>query len=116
TPARSPPEGGHYRLDVEDLNPRLERLDRIAAGRGAVLVRDVAGVAEVDNRLGDEAVVQLLRAVDLVAAGDAGRVEMEDPLDVVFDRRGDVAFHDLRVIDVEKHLHVRRVDALAHLE
>src|SRR5438445_226006 len=83
----------------ENLHPGCERLERIPAGRRTVLVRDVAGVAEIDNRLRDEAVVQFLRAVELVAAGDAGAVEVMNPLDVVLDRRRDVPFHDLRVVD-----------------
>ena len=53
----------------------------IVAHGGRVLVRHVAGEPQVRDRLHDEAVVQLLRVVDLLPARVAAGVEVADPLD-----------------------------------
>src|SRR5205085_6853859 len=70
---------------IEDVEAPPQALDRIAARRRAVLVRDVAGEPELGDRLRDEAPVQLLRLVELVPAGHAGRVEMGDERKVLPD-------------------------------
>ena len=79
-------------------------------------MRHVALEARVDDRLHDRRVVELLRLVDLVAAGNAGRVVMADQLVVLPDRGDDVPFHHLRVVDVVEQLHARGVDRLDDLE
>src|SRR5690606_14625132 len=95
---------------------RLDGLAQCGGGfaRGDELVRDEAREAEVRDGGGDRAVVQLLRAVQLVAAGHAGGVEMRDVLAVVADGADDVALHDLHVVDVVEQLHAWRRDGLDH--
>src|SRR5262249_51985768 len=100
------------RLNRADLHRTLQLRERIVPLARRVLVRHEACVAEIGDRFHHEVVVQLLRVVDLVPAGVAARVEVADPLEVVTDVAGDVAVHDLRVVDVEEDLHPRRVDAL----
>src|SRR5213078_2320128 len=63
---------------------------------------------------GDGVPVQLLRAVQLMAAGHPTRVEVPDGCRVVADRPDDVAFHDLHVINVVEQLHAWRRHAFHH--
>src|SRR5690606_1897605 len=58
-------------------------------------------------------VVDLLRAVDLVAGRHAGDVEVSDPAARLADSAREIAIHDLQVIDIADELDVRRIDALA---
>src|SRR3989441_6391815 len=89
-----------------------QRSQRIA--RRYELVGDVAGEAGRGDGPRDGVVVELLRVVELVAAGHAARVEVADVLVRVPDGADDVAFHDLHVIDVEQQLHAGRVDRPHH--
>ena len=79
-------------------------------------MREVAGVAGLVNGFHDGGPLQFLRRVELVAAGDAARVVVADPLLVVLDRPDDVALHDLHVVDVVQQLHVGRGHALHDLD
>src|SRR6476646_7354113 len=94
-------------LHIADLYRLLQRLDRIVARRRRVFVRDEAGEAESGNRLHDEAIVQLVRVVDLVASRIAAGVKMADPLEVILDVADDVTVHDLGVVDVVENLDAR---------
>src|SRR5258708_346323 len=85
-----------------------QRAERVA--RGHELVRDKSSEPRVGDGRGDRVPVQLLRAVQLVAAGDASRVKMGDVIPVVADGADDVAFHDLHVIDVVQQLDARRAN------
>ena len=76
---------------------------------------DESGEARVGDRLHHATVVQLLRVVDLGAAGHAAGVIVRDVLRVGANRRDDVAFHDLHVVDVVQQLEARRRDALHDL-
>ena len=58
------------------------------------------------------AIVQLLRRVDLVPAGNARGVVVRDVLVIVADRADHVAFHDLHVVDVVQKLEALRPQAL----
>ena len=95
------------RSHIHDRVALLEALDRIATRPGSVFVRDEAGVSGLRNRVGDEAVVELLRVVDLLPAGNAGRVNVADEIEVVAHVADDVAVHDLHVVDVVDDLHAR---------
>ena len=77
-------------------------------------MRDVAGEAGLDDRARDGRPVHFLRVVELVAAGDAAGMVVRDVLMVRADRRDQIAFHDLHVVDVVEQLHARRVDRLHH--
>src|SRR6266850_1812324 len=76
---------------------------------GDEFVGDVTREGQVGDCAGDAAPVQLLAVVQLVAAGNAARVEVPDPLRVVANGADHVAFYDLHVIDVVQQLHARRV-------
>src|SRR5580698_8111488 len=76
-------------LDGHDLDGLFQALDRIAARRWSKFVRDVARVAEIGNGLRNEAVIQLLRIVDLVASGHAAGMEVRDPLKILLDVAAD---------------------------
>jgi hypothetical protein len=89
---------------------------RIAAGRGPEFVRNVSGVAEVGDGLGDEMVVELLRIVDFVAPGHAACMEVSDPLQVLLNIEANITIHDLHVVDIEQKLDARRVDSHAHVD
>src|SRR6185295_8777965 len=84
-----------YSASLHGLSQRGE-----GVARRHELVRHEAGEAGVGDGRGDRAPVQLLRAVQLVAAGHATRMEVGNPLTVFADGADDVAFHDLHVIDV----------------
>ena len=62
---------------------------------GCVFVGHEAREPEIRDGLHHEAVIQLLRVVDLVTARIAAGVEVADPLEVVADVPDDVAVHDL---------------------
>ena len=74
-------------LHVDDGVRLADAVERIVAGRRAEFVADVAGEPEVGDVLRDEAIVDLLRRVDVGPARNAGRVEVPDPLDVFPNRR-----------------------------
>src|SRR6185436_2732811 len=94
-------------LNVHDREALLEALDGIASRPRSVLVRDKPRVPGLGNRVGDEAVVQLLRAVDLLTARHTGDVNVADVVEVIAEIADDVAVHDLHVIDVVDDLHAR---------
>ncbi len=48
-------------------------------------------------------------------ARNASGVKMPNPLDVCANRRDQIAFHDLHVVDVIQQLHIRRVHLLHHV-
>src|SRR3989449_4715915 len=77
-----------------------QRSQRIA--RRYELVGDVAGEAGRGDGPCDGVVVELLRVVELVAAGHAARVGVAGGLARVPDGADDVAFHALPVIDIEQ--------------
>src|SRR3954451_6724970 len=85
-------------LDVADLEGLFERLDRVVGGRE--FVGEIAVEARRDDCAGDGGVVELLRVVDFVAAGDAGCVEVGQVFLIFLNGSDDVAFHDLHVVDV----------------
>ncbi len=70
-------------------------------------MRDVALEIEIGDGLRDGVPVHFLRVVDLVAAGNAGHVEMRDVLDVVANGANQIAFHDLHMVGVVQQLHAR---------
>src|SRR5262245_15715761 len=72
-------------LHVTDLDGLFERRDGIVAHRRRVLVRHEARIAECGDGFHDEAVVELLRFVDVVPVGVAAGVEVADPLEVIAD-------------------------------
>src|SRR5712691_389288 len=110
------------RSHVAERDRLPERGEGIA--RGHELVGDVAGEAGVGDGRADRPPLQLLRLVELVAPGHAAGVVVADELvvrlrgrpRVATDGADDVALHDLHVIDVEQHLHLRRADRLHDLE
>src|SRR5262245_64806697 len=75
-------------------------------------MRDEARELQVGDRLSDEPVVEFLRFVQFVTAGNAACVNVSDVLNVVAQRLNDVTLHDLRVIDVVQNLDTWRTDAL----
>src|SRR5688572_21501585 len=93
--------------DVHDREALLEALDRVATWPRPPLVSDEAGVAGIGDGVGDEAVIELLRVVDLLAAGHAGHVDVADVVEVVPHVPRDVAVGDLYVVDVVDDLHAR---------
>src|SRR5262245_10200751 len=104
-----------FPLHVHDVEDAAQAFQRVAARRRPVLVRDVSGEAQIGDRLGHEPVVELLRVVELAAAGNAGGMEVRDPRKVVANVRANVAVHDLDVVDVEEDLHAGRVHPLAEI-
>src|SRR5207244_12290851 len=94
------------------LHGLSQRGDGVARRRE--LVRHESGEARVGDGGGDRVPVELLRAVEYVAARYAARVEVSDECRVVADGADDVAFHDLHVIDVVQQLDPRRRHALHH--
>src|SRR5690606_21789736 len=101
-------------LDVEDRDRFRDALERIAPGCRTPLVAHVAvEIVEIGDDLGEIPVVDLLRAVDLVAGRHAGDVEVSDPAARLADSAREIAIHDLQVIDIADELDVRRIDALA---
>src|SRR5216110_29135 len=99
-------------LDVAHRHRLTQRGERIAGGDE--LVRYEPREGGVGDGRCDRAPVQLLGAVQLVAAGHAPGVEVRDPLPVVTDGADDVAFHDLHVIDVVQQPDARRAHGLHH--
>src|SRR5690348_11968685 len=100
---------GSYGAGLDGFSQRGEGI----AGRHE-LVRHEAGESRVGDGGGDRAPIELLRTVELMAAGHPTRVEMPDECRVVADRPDDVAFHNLHVIDVVQELHARRRHTLHH--
>src|SRR5882724_4415031 len=78
------------------------------------LVRHEPREAGIGDGRCDGAPVELLRAVQLVAAGHAPGVEVGNPLLVVADGTDDVPFHDLHVVDVVQQPDARRAHRLDH--
>src|SRR5207249_6085762 len=79
---------------------------------GSELVRYETLEARVGDGRRDGVPVELLRAVQLVAAGHAPGMEVGDVVPVGADRADHVAFHDLHVVDVVQQLDARRIDRL----
>src|SRR5262249_52304635 len=77
---------------------------------GKDLLPEVAGVAGGQDGADDRRVVQLLRLIDLVAAGVAARVVVGDVVLVVAEGADDVPLHVLHVVDVVEQLEARRAD------
>ena len=98
-------------LDVADFDGLVQRGYRIVTVCGRGFVSEVAGEVEIGDGLGDEAIVQLLRFVDVVTSGIAARMKVAALLEMVANVAHDVAVHDLRVVDVEEDLHSWRIDA-----
>src|SRR5271165_738205 len=105
-----------FSLNSHDLDGLLQTFERIAPRRWPEFVRDVSCIAEAGDGLRDEAVVELLRVIDLMTAGHAAGVEMPDPLEILLDVAADVAVHDLQMINVAKNLDTRRIDALDNVD
>src|SRR5437899_3308073 len=70
-------------LDVQDLENLFEAFDRIASRSWPALVSDESGKSEVGYRICNETVVQFLGVVDLLAARDAGDMDVADPVEIV---------------------------------
>src|SRR6188474_3044567 len=94
-------------LDVQNREALLEAFDRVPPWPRPVLVRDEAGVSGLGDRIRDEPIVQLLRAVDLLTGRHAGDVDVADVIEVVAEIADDVAVHDLDVVDVVDNLYAR---------
>src|SRR5216684_6349142 len=92
--------------DSAGLHGFSQRAERVA--RGHELVRHESPEPGVGDAGRDRVPVQLLGAVQLVAAGDAPRMKMGEVIPVVADGADDVAFHDLHMIDVVQQLDARR--------
>src|SRR5262245_24683220 len=105
-----------FRLNITDLNGPIKAGNGIISGGRRVFVGDVAGEIEISDGLGDKAIIQLLRLVDLVTSGITSGMKMADPLEVVANVANDVSVHDLRVVDVVENLHPWRVDARHDIE
>src|SRR5262249_50449453 len=58
-------------LNIKNLNRPIKAGDGILSGGGRVFVGDVAGEIQIGDGLGDEAIIQLLCLVDLMASGIA---------------------------------------------
>ena len=67
-------ERGLFNLDIANLDGLIERGDRVMARRGRILMRNETAVVQVGDGLDDEAVVQLLSFVDVVASRIAASV------------------------------------------
>src|SRR5262249_42327651 len=100
-----------FRLNITDLNGPIKAENGIISRGRRVFVGDVAGEIELSDGLGDKAIIQLLRLVDLVTSGITSGMKMADPLEMVANVAHDVPIHDLRVVDVVENLHTWRVDA-----
>ena len=100
---------------VADADCLFERSDGVGAG-GDEFLGDVAFEAGLDDGFHDRGVVEFLRFVDLVAAGDAAGVVVGEVLVLAFDRGDDVALHDLHVVDVVEQLEIGGADLLAQLD
>src|SRR5262249_8375882 len=98
-------------LYITDLNGPIKAGNGIISCGRRVFVGNVAGEIELSDGLGDKAIIQLLRLVDLVTSGITSGMKMADPLEVVANVAHDVPIHDLRVVDVVENLHPWRVDA-----
>src|SRR5437867_324975 len=95
------PSGRLYRQNIKRL---LKILNRIPSHAGSVLMSDKSHKAKIGDGFGDEPVVELVVLVDLVSRRDAGRMEMTDAVEVVFNVADDVSVGDLNVIDIEQDL------------
>ena len=71
----------------------------IGGGQRPILAADPAVVAEVVHQAEQERIVDLAGA-GLVAPRVIRELHVGNELDIFFDGRGEIAFHDLHVIDV----------------
>src|ERR1044071_7759922 len=83
--------------DVADLYRLLECRNRVVPLGWRVFVRHKTSKAQIGDGLHDEAVIQLVGVVDLVASRIAAGVEVTNPLEVIANVANDVAVHDLGV-------------------
>src|SRR5207245_5735742 len=96
--------------DVAECHGLPQPVERVAGGDE--LLPDVALVTNLQERLHDRLVADLLLVVELAATGVAGRVDVADIVPVLADAADDVAVHGLDVVDVEEELEIRRADPL----
>src|ERR1041385_5270103 len=75
------------------------------------LLAHVSLIAGIDERAHHAGEVDLLRVIELAAAGNAGHMNVPDPLGVAADAADDVAVHDGDVVDIEQQLGVLGIDA-----
>src|SRR5260221_13694651 len=81
------------------------------AGGGAVLTADPAVIAELVEQIEEIGVVHLA-AVGFVAVGDAGDLDMGVASGEAAQTDGEIALHDLAMIEVELQLDVVAADAV----
>jgi len=89
-----------------DLHTLFERGELVGA-LGDEFLAEVAGVTGFLDGFDDRGVVQLLRLVDLGAAGDAASVVVGEEFVIAADGGDDITLHDLHVVDVVEQLEVR---------
>ena len=75
---------------------------------GPVFAADPAVIANLVEELEQIGVVDLA-AIRLVALGDAGDLHMRVTARKAADMRGEIALHDLAMIEIELQLQIRRV-------
>src|SRR5262245_52387253 len=89
-----------FDLNVHNVENALQALQRIASWRRPVFMGDVPGEPEVGDDLRHEPIVEFLRVIELAAAGYACSVEVGDPRKMIPNVGGDIALHNLDVVDV----------------
>ena len=80
-----------------------------------VFAADPAGIADLVEMLEQEGIVDLAGA-RLVAAGIVGELDMRDARQIGLHGAGEIALHDLHVIDVVLHEEIVRADVVDERE
>ena len=75
---------------------------------------DVAGEIRVGDGFHDRRVLNFLRSVEFVTAGNASGMKVSDDADVLADGVDQIPFHDLHVVDVVEQFDARGVDLVHH--
>src|SRR5215475_2368400 len=105
-----------FTLHVTNVHRLVQRFNRIMPFRRSVFMGEVSGKTQVHYGLSDVTIIQFLRTVDIVPPGIAAGMKMSDPLEVVAYVPDDIAIHDLRMIDVKKNFHSRRIHSRHHVD
>src|SRR5205085_667104 len=98
-----------------DLESLLETLNRRRFD-WRKFVRQEALEVQIRDRLSNGSPVHFLSTVDFMTTRIPACMEVADIGNVLPDGPNEIPFHNLHVIDVEKQLHTRRVDALHQLD
>ena len=86
-------------LDVAKFKGLLQALVWIASGNE--FVADVPVVSDLDERIHDGRILNLLAGIQFTSARIAGGMDMTNQILVLSDSANHIAIHDLHMIDVE---------------